>query len=118
MKEQLIKQSIVLVNNNQYRIPFTEINRKACIINYGQPERISYTKWSNNYQKFEVRKVGRNKLKLNAFNRFENLVFTINEELDNRHLKDLSTLLKMDLTNALVVVNINHPKNLILIRKY
>ncbi|MDG2331128.1 MAG: serine hydrolase [Flavobacteriales bacterium] len=115
MKEQLIKQSIVLVSNNQYRIPFTEINRKACIINYGQPERISYSKWSNNYQKFEVRKVGRNKLKSNAFNRFENLVFTINEELDNRHLKDLSTLLKMDLTNELVVVNINHPKNLILL---
>ncbi|MDC3336576.1 serine hydrolase [Flavobacteriales bacterium] len=115
MEEQLIKQSIVLVNNNQNRIPLIDINRKACFINYGHPARNSFTKWANNYQKAEVRKVGRNKLKLSPFSRFENLVVAIHEELDNQHLKDLSVLLKMDQSKELVVVNINHPKNLILL---
>ena len=110
MQQQLFKQAVVLVKNENNSVPIVDVNRKTCFINYGSSKASPTTK--NNYQIAVVRRTPVNRININSYINFEKLIVTINEELDDNSSRDLLALTKLDHLKELIIINVNNPINL------
>jgi len=117
MKHQIYKESIILVKNDKNRIPVNDLmGSTPCLIKYGRASYKVLFDRLNVYDEVKTKRASKGKLNPNDYKSFGHLFLAIHETLDSTSLTDVLAMAKIDKSQRLTVINLDHPENLELLR--